>query len=479
MTNSRIAQYICAFFSLIQFSFLITLNASANVGEAYGFGSRNSALGGAGVAWGADGYASYLNPAALPRTNGKRFVVSTGLLHMVPSFKPIENVVVENNYTSDRTVPRKDNIDTDYRNTTGQTLGLSYQLFPQAYHLTFGITTFMPLNQLAYMDTGPTYAPEYVMYRARTQRPQFELGLGFEMIRNTLYFGTGAHIAYSLSSSATVFLQTDSTKPSTMRFASSLKPKAAPYFGLLFTPGALSEAEEDTPVTLGLTFRMPVASANTLVLTSGARALGSDAVALDFNFGASSALYYDPLTIELGGSYAPLESVRFIAQVDYQRWKEFQAPALEIKDPKVDSCGGSSCGINISGGAPPSLNLQNIFIPRLGIENKTTDELSLRAGYAYKPSIFASLPTGAGNYLDPPKHIITAGAGYRFANFLNFPVPCTVDAHIAYHALQSQTITKTSGNEAGAGTGDQKIGAPGYVAGGKIMGGGVSLSIAL
>lgn len=119
-------------------------------------------------------------------------------------------------------------------------------------------------------------------------------------------------------------------------------------------------------------------------------------------------------------------------------------------------------------------------MPRIGQE-LYLGRLTLRAGYAYRPSIFndgGNGPSGAGNYLDPSKNIFTAGAGYHFMHFLNFDVPCDVDFNLAYQALITEHITKTPGDENGNGTGDLKIGAPGYDAGGNIFGGGISLSLA-
>src|SRR5271163_5006257 len=83
---------------------LVETSAQADFGTRYGYGSRSEALGGASVAWGADGYAAYLNPAALsaPETvsestdSSKRLILSWGVIDLTPNFTPINNVVVEN-----------------------------------------------------------------------------------------------------------------------------------------------------------------------------------------------------------------------------------------------------------------------------------------------------------------------------------------------------------------------------------------------
>jgi len=102
--------------------------------------------------------------------------------------------------------------------------------------------------------------------------------------------------------------------------------------------------------------------------------------------------------------------------------------------------------------------------------------MTLRLGYAYRPSIMANLPD-VGNYLDPPKHMLTAGLGWKFRSLLGFAIPTQLDIHGAYHVLVTQLIVKSLNDEFGyAG---YKIGFPSYSAGGAVFGGGVSVTLAL
>ncbi|HTL12600.1 MAG TPA: hypothetical protein VL588_08945, partial [Bdellovibrionota bacterium] len=199
--------------------------AMANLGDLQGFGSRTAALGGAGVAWGSGAFAAYSNPAELGAQRDKRLQLSWGLAFDRPMFTPIHNVVIENKAISDK--DRTGDVDTGYRDTLGQEVGATLVLFPEFHNITFGTAIFFPLDQLAYLDTGEAYVPEYVMYRARTQRPQVQLGLGGK-IADRWHVGVGASLAFSLTGNAFVFLQTNNAKASTMRFAASIKPKLAP-----------------------------------------------------------------------------------------------------------------------------------------------------------------------------------------------------------------------------------------------------------
>lgn len=453
------------------FFFLLQSAAQANLGEAYGFGSRTQGLAGSGAAWAFDSYAAYSNPAGLvfsvPEQGQASF--SLGVTYMQPQFLPIDQVYVENNYVSDHA--RMGSVETSYRSTLGETVGVGYR-FSEDRRWTIGLASFFPIQQIAFMDTGEAFHPEYVLYRARTQRPQVEVGLGGDL-DPSIHFGVGMHLAFSITARASVFLNSDQNKPSIMRFSSSIQPKAAPYFGVLWTP-SLNRDE----FVLGGVLRLPVASDATMVLQSGARLLGSLA-ALDFNFTALSALFYDPLTVQLATSWEHRPGWRFYGQLDHAMWSRFTGSPLQIQSPDITSCteNAGNCGFSISPGKNPAPRFQNIWIPRIA-EEVSLGDLQIRVGYAYQPSVLSGLPTGAGNDLDPPKHMMTAGFGFLFKRFLSTPFPARVDFNAAYHQLMTQHIEKTPGNEAGT-LGDSKIGAPSYNAGGKILGGGVSLSLSL
>ena len=448
-------------------------HSNANVGESYGFGSRTAALAGAGVAWGIDAFAAYHNPAQLALQSQKRLMLNWGLVYMQPKFKSIENVLTQNNYTAD--AETYGDVDTNYRETFGQELGVSYRLFPDYHNFTVGLVTFLPFNQVAYMDSGEAYVPEYVLYRARMQRPQFDLGVGAEMGKG-FHFGLGVHVGFSLSSKASIFINTKNNTTSTMRFTSSMKPKASPFVGLLWAPG--DPGDNEKKFSLGGVFRFPMSSDNTMVLSNAARVFGNLA-AIDFNFNAFSALYYDPMAIELGGSWQATDAWRFYGQVDYQFWSRYQAPAMQIEQPDVSSTdnAGAKDTVRIVPGVIPNFNYANILVPRVGWELAASEKTTLRMGYAYRPSFLKDLSTDIGNYLDPPKHMLNVGLGIDIDHILAIENKCRLDFNLAYQILLTQHISKSPNNEAGVS--GSKIGSPGYDSGGKNYGGGVTLSLAL
>jgi hypothetical protein len=444
--------------------------ALANLGET-GLGSRSTALAGAAGSWNQGGFSAYSNPAALALAGQRRLQLSYGWTLMDPSFTPIEGVTLENSYNGDRnsTNERVGDVTDNYRTVLGQLVGASYVIAPDWHGLTAGATLYSPFDQLGFVDTGETFIPEYVLYRARNQRPQLELGLGARL-GDRLTLGAGAHVSFGLSATGTLFLQAQSGKPSTLRVTASVKPKASPVAGWLWNGGSY---------TLSQVVRLANSARSEMNFNSSARAFG-DLAALDVQFSALSSLFYDPLAIETGWSWQYSPSARLIVQLDLQGWRSFSPPAALIRQPEDDctiSAGTSTCaGLEVSAGILPGYPLRNIAIPRLAHE-WSSGSTAIRAGYAYRPGIFSAPPTGAGNYLDPSRHMASLGAGWRFGTESGFPAPIELDAHLIFHQLVSQQIEKTSGTEAGdAGT---KIGAPGYSAGGRVWGGGVSLTMAL
>src|SRR3954469_23708309 len=115
----RTSSYLLAVLALA----FTSLDAQADVGLRYGYGSRSAALAGAGVAWGAEGYAAYLNPAALSSTEtisestapDKRLVVSYGIMDLSPNFRAITGITTENTITSDKN--SQGDVNQDYKAT--------------------------------------------------------------------------------------------------------------------------------------------------------------------------------------------------------------------------------------------------------------------------------------------------------------------------------------------------------------------------
>lgn len=453
--------------------FLFSTLARASIGGDYGFGPRSASLAGASSSWNFDGYSAYNNPAGLPLINrsgtgfpSERFSFSYGLVYMAPSFSPIDNVITANSYTYGPMTPSatSGSVDTAYKSSFGQILGGSWIADPEWKNFTLGFTVFFPLNSLAYIDTGPTLQPEYVLYRDRNQQPEIALAGGLELTP-TFRVGAGLRVDYTLSAESDATLLLTNQGASSAQLATSIKPKLTPYFGFQFS-------KEDR-YSIGFVTRFPSAVTSSLTINSAFQALpGVNTVPV--SFGAQDTLVYQPLSLELGGSYQTSPKARSYAQLDFQSWSHFKAPYLLLGN----ACSGAGCGVVISGGPTIEAEYRDILIPRIGEEITLRNNSTLRLGYAYRPGIFRSTPGGIGNYLDPSKHLLNVGMGFVYNRFLGYRKPWNLDVSLNYQGMVSQSVTKTTGDENGTPS-SQKIGAPGYQTGGHVLGGQLSLTLGI
>lgn len=449
----------------------LSVAASASIGDRFGFTSESAALGGA-KAGSADftSASAYENPAQLslvPRGESRtRFHWS--VIYADPSFTDINSVVVENPVNSDKTnaTTRSDRVDTNYPITFGQSVGLSTQSKKEPYHFGLGAVVYLPLDRLALVDSGEPFVPEYSLHRGRTQKPEFQFAVS-TLLSPEWSFGAGLHLGTKLTSDTTVFLNQGAGTASSMRISASLKTKASPYFGLNYVP---SERW-----SWGFTARLASSQPQSLNVHSSARAIGTVS-ALSFSFPAISTLYYDPLTFQLGGEWKYTSGSALFFQLDYQAWSKYESPSIVILDPQTSAC-SPSCGVDFASGMNLSQKTRDLFIPRIG-HSWNLGESDLRLGYVYRPGIYSSLPTGAGNSIDPDEHRLTAGLGLGFNSLWVFDAPGRFDLHASYSLYPKRHVDKAPGDENGD-LANRKVGDPGYDIGGNEWGTGITVQLFL
>lgn len=457
---------------LFTISLAFTTSVNADVGSEYGFGPISGSLAGNSVAWDFNGYAGYNNPAGLPLIDragsifhDARFILSYGIIYMDPEFSDISNVVISNKYWGNDVSGNNystGNVDNSYKSVFGQEIGMAYRINPEWHNLTLGVTLFFPFEQLAYLDSGETYEPEYVLYRSNGQQPDLTFSAGGEITKN-FRAGLGLHVAYNLSTSASGTIQ--ATNPSTERFTSDIKPKASPYLGFHYM-------SDDEKKTAGLVMRFANSEDSKFNVNTGAQPIGSFPN-IPVSFLAGDTIIYSPFTVQLGGSLQTAGNGRTYFQLDYQHWNAFSAPYLMITNP----CAGVGCGVTVQKGPQLDVKYRDIFVPRLG-HQITRGNMKYRFGYGYRPGIISDPTSGIGNYLDPSKHLFNAGVGFEFERFFGYKKPWNLDFSLEYQQFVTQTVTKTPGDEAGDLT-SKKIGAPGYDAGGHVIGGQIALSVGM
>ena len=404
------------------------------------------------------GYSALENPSQI--TAPGTLNLSYGWVLLNPAFNSISNIVLENNTVSDK--DRSGSISNDYRVTLGQLMGLRYNLFPDLMNLSVGVTSFLPWSAISYFDTGETFAPEYVLDRSRTQRAEAAGGLAFEPLPKW-NVGFSLRLAYNLTARANVFLQTNPAKPSALRFLSSLRAVPVPILGTSYTfsggicPGCMISG----------VVRFPAESSATLDLTAATRVFG-DTAALAFQFAGLSTLYFDPWSFDLGFSVPHLDRGVLRLEASYQRWSTFKPPTLMISNPSTSTCeNGTYCPLSISPSQNLPIDFRDIIVFGANeewlLKETGSSQWFVRAGVGYRPGVVKTSPNTTGNYnmLDPGRMLYSVGGTLKKTSW-------SFDVFLAYHQLETQTVTKS---------GSTDIGAPGYSAGGSIFGGGGTVSL--
>lgn len=433
---------------------LIQSQVWASTGELYGYGSRASALANTMLGGISGGYGTFYNPAANSSFPGLN--VSLGMSYAHPQFLDIQNVTVSNSAVSSDTADVIGNVDTSsYLDHLGQVLGVSFNLGEKMKNLTVGVTAFMPIERIAYLDTGEPFKPEYFSFRSRTQRPQIYGSVSLTPLKN-FHVGTGLAFATNLSGSTTIFATGSANKVSYQRLATTIKPSVAPYFSIYTDP---------LPYQAGLTVRLPNEYNVSLDTQANANFLGGTA-SLPVNINSTSSVYYDPLEVDLAAAYQITPVTWVTAEVDWLHYKAFSSPTLTVTNHD------SVATLNNSISNTP--NMQNIIVPKVAFQHDF-DTWILRGGYWYRPSPVKD-NLGAGNLVDPAQHTVTAGVGFDLKKAKFTDKEIFLDLHGQYHYLVHQHVQKSDNNEANT-SGQTKLGSPGYDIGGSVYGGGLSLTM--
>ncbi len=432
----------------------------ASTGEIYGYGSRASALG--NTMFGGDdaGFATYYNPAANSAKDGLQ--AGIGVMWLTPNFKDIKGVTTKNSVTYTATQDTISDVGTDdYNDQLGQALGVSLNMGEKLKYLTLGAMMYMPLERVAFLDTGETFQPEYFMYRSRTQRPQIYGSLSMRALPH-IFVGTGLAVSTNMSANATILATSSNGSVSHGRFTASIKPGISPYFSIY---------TDYKPIRPALTVRLPNRYKTELDTGADARALGNTGISLSVVLNAASTLYYDPLEVDLGFAIDLRPRTKLFVEADWLRYGQFEAPALNL----TNRPGGTTI-INNSISVLPAMH--DIVVPKIGLENTfgENEAVTGRFGLTYHPSPVKD-NLGAGNLVDPDRLMGGLGLGFDLGKAKITQRSIRIDSHFQYHHLFTHHVEKSRNNELGnPGT---KIGAPGYDIGGSIWGGGLSVSVAM
>jgi long-chain fatty acid transport protein len=397
--------------------------ARANPVDAFGFGSRAAAMGGAATAVADDGAANYYNPAGL--VVGRDLRIDLGYRYAQP-------------------ILRLNGRDVGVDASRGFAVGLAAPGAIGPFRFAFGVALWLPDQRLTRVRALPFQQPRFVYYDNRTQRLYLAANVAVQIVRG-LYVGGGlvfmsrtqgrvllrGNVAVSDPDASALVTNIDVDLVAVRYWQAGVRWDALPYLSL----GA--SFRQEFVLNLDQQFRIDGSVGNpgmTPIVPSGF-----------FSAHSVSTDLFDPMQVTFGAAVRPARRVLMTFDFTWARWSTFPVPASNL-----------TLGIDVGvfNGmvhlpAPrtfPEPGFHDIVIPRVGAEWRALDRepvaLDVRGGYSYEPTP-APEQFAESNLADSDKHTVAVGVGVELRRVRPIlPHPLTLDAHVAVTVLPSRANRK-------------------------------------
>ena len=399
-------------------------SAAANPVDAFGFGGRAPALGGAQTAAANDGSANYYNPALLATYDDIR--IDLGYQIALPSLE-------------------LGGLDNDVNTSRGLTVALSAPGRLGPLRIAASVALFLPDHQVLRARALAADQPRFALFDNRPQRLFLGANLAVQLGPR---LAIGGGIAYMAKTVAAVNLTgrlgfpDASDSDLALAIDADVKEIRYPQAGVLW---------HATPwLDLGLAYR----GGYTLVLDNTVRVLADiGAAGMPIVADASLQLHavaqdlFQPQQLSAGLAARLTGRLELAFDLAYHRWSTFENPATRIQ-LAIDA-GQFNDLLHIPRDkVPPAPHYHDIAIPRLGLEYRALSTprhaLDLRAGYVYEPSPVPD-QVGETNFVDCDKHTASAGVGFTVRHpSAILPRPLRLDAFAAVTWLVPRDTHKLS-----------------------------------
>jgi long-subunit fatty acid transport protein len=425
-------------------------SANANPPDTFGFGSRETAMGGAVAAETRGFAANYYNPAALARSRGLE--IGIGYFRAEHS--------LEMNGRDSGVDPVK-----------GMNAGFVAPGRVLDIPFAFGVALHLPDDRISRVRALRQEQPRWELYDNRNQRLFLAANLAIEPVP-WLWIGGGLSFMSStrgrldISGGANVFRPDDSK----LRHEVDADLTAVRY------PQAGVRVALGERVALAAVYRGEFQ----LALDLSAHLFGDIS-------GLTTALYelqthsinnFLPQQVVLGGSWAVTDRLRTTFDATWIDWSAYVAPIAKLDavlDIPPPPSGWPSTVTPPTTPAPTRiapLVMHDRVVPRVGLEWHALGERKVRGfvrgGYEFAKSPIAA-QTGITNYVDRDRHSVSFGLGGSFDDLLpELPGTLTIDAHVQVSRLVTEATLKASAADY---VGD-------YTAGGSIFAAGVTAGFA-
>jgi hypothetical protein len=435
---------------LLAFLFVMAIaaNARANPPDTYGFGSRETAMGGAMSAETRGVPANYYNPAALARSRG---------LELQFGYFRADHFL---------TINGKDNAVDPVKGINGG-LVLPGSLFEIPF--AFGLAVHLPDDRISRVRALRQEQPRWELYDNRNQRLFLAANLAIEpfpwlQIGGGLSFMSSTRGRLDITGTANVFA------PDT----SQLRHEVDADLTAIRYPQAGVRVELSDRASLAAVYRGEFQ----LALDLGAHLQGdiSGLTSALFQLETHSVNNFLPQQIVFGGSYLLTDALRTTFDMTWINWSAYVPPVakldvvLDIPPPP----GGWPSTITPPTSPAPTrvvpLRMHDRMVPRLGLELRAIHgrkvDVFVRSGYEIAKSPIDP-QTGLTSYIDRDRYTLSLGAGTTLRGIAReLPGDLSLDVHLQWSELPEQTTTKGPEDF----TGDFK-------AGGRIIAIGATLTL--
>jgi len=399
--------------------------ARAGVYDLLGLGPRAVALGGAYTALADDFTSVYYNPAGLAGEPESSLTLG-GLwakpyFHYEPSGEPAR---VPKLYATGAAYL---GVATNLGNLTG---------YRQLAPWTLGISLYLPVERaLLAVIPNQSSDPAYIFYLDQTQVLSVLIGASWKILE-WLSVGVSGNFLADLRAPNEALVDVDIrtvipylldrgvlVKEVRPRIARDAEMKVSPVAGVQLHPlewlriGVTYRGRfyAETVGTQDILLRFPDFSGQSSVVIQSA-------VLASIHY----IHYWNPQQVSAGVAFRPADSLWVALDLTWADWSDYIDPMFYA----------------------PSVPFSDTFTPRVGLEYAFRNGPVLRAGYGYQPTPVPE-QTGASNYLDNDKHVVSTGIGYTFPRLPSWiPIwkkPLTLDAYFQYTQLVTRTYHKQPG----------------------------------
>jgi long-chain fatty acid transport protein len=258
---------------------------------------------------------------------------------------------------------------------------------------------------------------DYLRYGRESQQLTVITGLGLGFMEDL--FGLGFGVRSSFGGDGRILLQdvqfsTDPEQPPQQTYM-DLKLESA------FVAGMYVDLDK---LDLGFSWRQESKMEIDPLQNAAITQVGE----IDLNLQLSVLDYYQPTSYTGGVSYQLNDRLMVALDVEYQKWSDYEVSANQQYNygdilPKLD----------------------DIWIPKIGVQYDMSPKTSLYTGYYYQPSFVPDAAvTGSVNWLDNNKHVGSLGVGYKVGKFWGFKVPVSLHAGYQFQYLEDRKVVKTA-----------------------------------